>query len=290
MTNSIKIRNEADGITVIDIEGEIGVPEQLQFDEPESRVATYRKFKDMVGSIASVRTPKVVVNIRSTGGDVGDALLIYDALCSLDATITTRCMGYVASAATIIAQAASAGEREMTSESLYLIHRSAAVVEGDAETMRHNAELLDKTDARIAAVYASRSGREVAHFEQLMAENDGLGRWLSPEEAVEAGLVDRIVDREQRRKTLGQRIKAAVAGVFNSTGEEHKQQSPKIVRSTVRPTTPNDAEVRVAKMRKAQQEVDKTRLNEIEDPAVCDVRQSFNEMAYTRDAENFKIH
>jgi enoyl-CoA hydratase/carnithine racemase len=149
---------------------------------------------------------------------------------------------------------------------------------------------LDKTDARIAAVYASRSGREVAHFEQLMAENDGLGRWLSPEEAVEAGLVDRIVDREQRRKSLGQRIKAAVAGVFNATREEQKQQSPKIARSTLRPTTPNDAEMRVERMRKAQQGVDKTRLSEIEDPAVCDVRQSFNEMAYTRDAENFKIH
>lgn len=288
--NSIKIRNEADGITVIDIEGEIGVPEEVQFEEPESRVATYRKFKDMVGSIAGIRTPKVVVNIRSTGGDVGDALLIYDALCGLDATITTRSTGYVASAATIIAQAASAGEREMTSESLYLIHRSVSMVEGDAETMRHNADLLDKTDERIAEVYASRSGRKVEEFLQLMSENDGLGRWLSPEEAVECGLVDRIIDREQRRKTLGQRIKAAVAGVFNKTSNEEPKQQPKVARSTIKPSIPTEVDAGVEKMRKAQQGADKTRLAEIEDPSVCDVRQSFNEMAYTKDAENFKFH
>lgn len=288
--NSIKIRNEADGITVIDIEGEIGVPEEVQFEEPESRVATYRKFKDMVGSIAGIRTPKVVVNIRSTGGDVGDALLIYDALCGLDATITTRSTGYVASAATIIAQAASAGEREMTSESLYLIHRSVSMVEGDAETMRHNADLLDKTDERIAEVYASRSGRKVEEFLQLMSENDGLGRWLSPEEAVECGLVDRIIDREQRRKTLGQRIKAAVAGVFNKISNEEPKQQPKVARSTIKPSIPTEVDAGVEKMRKAQQGADKTRLAEIEDPSVCDVRQSFNEMAYTKDAENFKFH
>lgn len=288
--NSIKIRNEADGITVIDIEGEIGVPEEVQFEEPESRVATYRKFKDMVGSIAGIRTPKVVVNIRSTGGDVGDALLIYDALCGLDATITTRSTGYVASAATIIAQAASAGEREMTSESLYLIHRSVSMVEGDAETMRHNADLLDKTDERIAEVYASRSGRKVEEFLQLMSENDGLGRWLSPEEAVECGLVDRIIDREQRRKTLGQRIKAAVAGVFNKTSNEEPKQQPKVARSTIKPSIPTEVDAGVEKMRKAQQGADKTRLAEIEDPSVCDVRQSFNEMAYAKDAENFKFH
>ena len=63
-----------------------------------------------------------MVDIRSTGGDVNDALLIHDALCSLDAHITTRCYGYTASAATIIAQAASPGCREISANALYLIH------------------------------------------------------------------------------------------------------------------------------------------------------------------------
>ena len=100
MKSDIQIRNSAD-VCYIDIEGTIGVPEQWQFASPDDRVATYEKFRDAVARIAALDAPQVVVNIRSTGGDVNDALLIYDALAALDAEVTTRCYGYVASAATV---------------------------------------------------------------------------------------------------------------------------------------------------------------------------------------------
>ena len=45
-------------------------------DRPDDRVATYEKFRDAVARIAALDAPQVVVNIRSTGGDVNDALLI----------------------------------------------------------------------------------------------------------------------------------------------------------------------------------------------------------------------
>ena len=109
MKSEIQIDNNA-GVCQIDIEGTIGVPEEWQFDRPEARVATYEKFRDAVRRIAEIDASEVVVNIRSTGGDVNDALLIYDALAALDAEVTTRCYGYVASAATLIAQAASEGQ------------------------------------------------------------------------------------------------------------------------------------------------------------------------------------
>ena len=102
MQSEINIRNAADAC-YIEIDGTIGVPEEWQFDDPSSRVTTYEKFRDMVAKIADIESPKIVVNIRSTGGDVNDALLIHDALKSLDAQIVTRCYGYTASAATIIA-------------------------------------------------------------------------------------------------------------------------------------------------------------------------------------------
>ena len=107
MESEIQINNTA-GVCQIDIEGTIGVPEEWQFEEPDARVATYERFRDTLRRIAEIEAPEVVVNIRSTGGDVNDALLIHDALRQLPARVTTRCYGYTASAATIIAQAASA--------------------------------------------------------------------------------------------------------------------------------------------------------------------------------------
>ena len=91
-------------------------------------MATYERFRDAVRRIAEIEAPEVVVEIRSTGGDVNDALLIHDALRSLGARITTRCYGYTASAATIIAQAASEGRREISANALYLIHDSVCLL------------------------------------------------------------------------------------------------------------------------------------------------------------------
>ena len=193
MQTKITIRNEAQ-TCYIDIEGTIGMPEERQFGGDKSRVATYEKFRREVARISEVAATAVIVNIRSTGGDVNDALLIYEALRSLGARITTRCYGYTASAATVIAQAADEGCREISSNALYLIHNSECAVEGNAETLASRAELLHKTDVRLAQLYAQRSGRGEEFYAALMAENNGGGRWLSAEEAVSAGLADRIFD------------------------------------------------------------------------------------------------
>ena len=182
MQSDIQITNRND-TCFVDIEGVIGVPEEWQFDQPSSRVATYEKFRDSLDRLREIDAPEIVVNIRSTGGDVNDALLIYEALSSLDGHIVTRCYGYTASAATVIAQAASEGCREISAHALYLIHNSICTAEGNAEELATRIDLLRKTDARLAEVYAARSGRTPEEFTLLMAENNGSGRWLSPQEA-----------------------------------------------------------------------------------------------------------
>lgn len=195
MNSVFKINNQTDKV-VIDIEGVIGVAEAAQFEQPERKVATYSRFEQTIEQIEQIEAQEVVVNIRSTGGDVNDALMIYEALAALDAHITTRCYGYVASAATIIAQAADQGSREISANSLYLIHRCESVCEGNVETMSATRELLEKSDRRIAAIYAERSGTEEQKFLNLMNENGGKGRWLTPDETIEAGLADTIVAAE----------------------------------------------------------------------------------------------
>lgn len=191
MKNTIEIINRRNSVE-INIEGTIGVPEEWQFDNPGDRVATYDKFRNAIDSIRQIESPEVLVNIRSTGGDVNDALLIHDAVSSLKGKKTTRCYGYTASAATIIAQAASEGCREISANALYLVHNAICAAEGNAEELESKTDLLRKTDERIASIYSVRSSRPVAEFEKLMSENNGNGRWLSPGEAVEAGLVDTV--------------------------------------------------------------------------------------------------
>ena len=201
MQTKITIRNEAQ-TCYIDIEGTIGVPEEHQFEDASSRVATFESFRREVKRIAEVAAKSVVVNIRSTGGDVNDALLIYDALRQLDADITTRCYGYTASAATIIAQAADEGGREISSSALYLIHNATCSIDGNASSLDSRAELLRKTDEQLSRLYALHSGRDAEFFATLMAENNGEGKWLTAQEAIEAGLADRLIDFEEENEPL----------------------------------------------------------------------------------------
>ena len=193
MQTKITIRNEAQ-TCYIDIEGTIGISEENQRGGSSSSVATFEAFRREVARIAEVAATSVVVNIRSTGGDVNDALLIYEALQALDARITTRCYGYTASAATIIAQAANKGCREISSNAMYLIHKSTCAIDGNAESLESRAELLRKTDERLAHLYALHGGDSAENYALLMGENNGEGRWLTAQEAVEAGLADKIID------------------------------------------------------------------------------------------------
>ena len=291
MKSDIQIRNSAD-VCYIDIEGTIGVPEQWQFASPDDRVATYEKFRDAVARIAALDAPQVVVNIRSTGGDVNDALLIHDALTTLGAHITTRCYGYTASAATIIAQAASPGCREISANALYLIHTAVCATEGNAAELTGKLDLLRQTDARIAAVYAARSGRPAAEFETLMAENNGNGRWLSPEEAVAAGLADVVTDAAGHPvPSLTRNIARGWERLLVRIGLSAGEQLPADRDRNVLHTEGEERELlrrSAAAVRQAQQRVVPTQTRPREDPSYGDLVRTANQRAYSEDAKRLR--
>ena len=285
--NKLKITNNA-GTCLIEIEGIIGMAEEMQFDDPAGRTATYDKFHAQLESIRAVRARDVRVDIRSTGGDVNDALMIHDALRALaaeGATVTTCCYGYTASAATIVAQAATEGRRQISANALYLIHNSACAAEGNAIELSSSIELLRKTDQRLAALYADRSGRPTAEIAALMAENNGCGRWLSPEEALQAGLVDQIVGTTPTRgsvvKNLARRINAML-------GRRDRMPAAdcNIFRTDVLfPEEPSESAKQQMVFDEGQRSAGPTQVQEAEDPSLSEPILSGNARAYADDVQ-----
>lgn len=288
MQENIRIRNRA-GVCSIDIEGTIGIPEAWQFEDPAHRVATYHAFRDAVQRIGALDAPEIVVNIRSTGGDVNDALLIYDALASLPSRIVTRCYGYTASAATIIAQAASEGCRQISANALYLVHNAICATEGNAAELAARLDLLHRTDERLAALYAARSGRPAEEFAALMAENNGTGRWLSPAEAVEAGLADTV---------MGNETAAAPPAVHNFVRRWCRLTARTVAEPVPAPDEDrnilhfdDDTQLHEARSvtasRAGQEGVLPTATQPREDPAVHEALPTANGRAYAADARRF---
>ena len=287
MNSTIKINNEAE-VAIIDIEGTIGLTESWQFDNDESRVATYERFKECVARIADLRNAHIRVNIRSTGGDVNDAMLIYEALRATGAHVTTCCYGYTASAATIVAQAASDGCRLIAPTSLYLVHNSLCSVEGNAEELRAEIELLRQTDERIADVYSRHSGRSIEEMAALMSENGGRGRWLSPAEVIALGLADAIEGGEAKETMPAESkhdSKMGVVALLRALG---------IGRDAVPDVgddinyIPHDAVSTIA-FGEGQRGVSRTKLKEVEDPDLREAPRDERKRAYDSDAKAMRF-
>jgi ATP-dependent protease ClpP protease subunit len=285
METQIKITNEA-SVCTIDIEGTIGLEESEQFAGSTNSIATYERFREEIEKIKAVEADEIIVNIRSTGGDVNDAMLIYETLIALGKKITTRCYGYTASAATIIAQSASQGCREIASSALYLIHQSSSLIEGNAADLVERIDLLKKTDERIASLYAQRSSREKESFEALMAENGGRGRWLSPKEVVEAGLADTIVggDESNRRRGVWDRVKEWFLPSDKSQKEECPISDINILHlpENIHPATSGIS------LEEGQRSVQRSQTAVSDDPSLEGTAPSHNALAYAEDINSLK--
>lgn len=147
-----------------------------------------------------MQTPScIIVEIRSTGGLIEEAMKIYDVLdnaVNSGILVKTFCYGYVASAATVVAQAASPGERHISSESLYLIHKCAVKDEEmTAEECMSMSDTLKTFDDWLVKLYGKKSkslGEDGARL--LMEENRCRGRWLNYNEAMAFGLADEVCE------------------------------------------------------------------------------------------------
>lgn len=128
------------------------------------------------------------VHINSPGGDVFDAVAIYNSLKARRGTVAITIDGLAASAASFIAQAASPGKLEMAPFSTMMIHDGFAAGIGNAADMRDLASQLDDASDNIAGIYAARTGKPAAYWRAKMRATS----WYKDHEAVADGLADRI--------------------------------------------------------------------------------------------------
>lgn len=128
--------------------------------------------------------------INSGGGSVWDALAMLNTLRSLTVPVTARVDGIAASAASFIAVACD--EVVMMPNSRMMIHDALGLCIGQAVDMREYADFLDDTSTNIAEIYATKTGGTVDEWRQLMTVNGLMGKWYSAQDAVDAGLADRV--------------------------------------------------------------------------------------------------
>lgn len=145
------------------------------------------------------------VRINSPGGDVFDAIAIYNMLLDHPGNVTVTVDGLAASAASFVAMAGDT--IRMNRASQMMIHDAMTAVYGNAAYMTEVADLLDKLSDTIAGIYADRSGVAAADWRTRMRAET----WFSAEEAVKAGLATEMAPSRQSQEAAP----AAVAASFD---------------------------------------------------------------------------
>ena len=142
----------------------------------------------LVPQIRAIKGGTIHIRINSPGGDVFAAQAIVAAMRDTGAKVIAHVDGFAASAATVIATAAD--EIEISDGALYMIHCAWTMAYGNATDIRETANLLEKCDGVISSQYAKRSGKSASEIMTLMQAET----WFTGQEAIDAGLVDRIAD------------------------------------------------------------------------------------------------
>jgi ATP-dependent Clp protease protease subunit len=129
--------------------------------------------------------------INSPGGSIYAGMAIYDTMQFVKPEIQTMCMGIAMSMGSLLLTAGAPGKRFSLPNSRILIHQPSAGFEGQSTDIEIHAREILKTRKRMDEIYAKHTGKPEEQVRSDM-ERD---RFFKPEEAVEYGLIDRVLDQ-----------------------------------------------------------------------------------------------
>jgi ATP-dependent Clp protease protease subunit len=133
----------------------------------------------------------IFMYINSPGGVVTSAMSIFDTMNYIKCDVATLCLGQACSAGSLLLMAGQKGKRFILPNSRVMIHQPSGGAQGQATDIEIQAREILNMRAKLNQIYVDLTGQSLKTVEDAM-ERD---RFMSPQEAIDFGLVDEIVDR-----------------------------------------------------------------------------------------------
>ena len=130
------------------------------------------------------------VYINSPGGSGTAGMAIYDTMRYVKPDIWTICMGLGASMGSFLLSSGTKGKRFALPNAEIMIHQPLGGASGQATDVKIHTEWLLKTREKLNRILAENTGRDLETIEKD-TERDN---FMSAEEAVEYGLIDKVVE------------------------------------------------------------------------------------------------
>lgn len=132
--------------------------------------------------------------INSPGGSVSAGLAVYDTMQFLRCDVATYCVGVSASMGAILLCGGTKGKRFALAHSRVLLHQPliGGVLQGAATDLSIEAQEILRLREILYGIIAKHSHTDMAKIQKDCDRN----LWLDPTEAMEYGLVDRVLERQ----------------------------------------------------------------------------------------------
>ena len=136
----------------------------------------------------------IYLYLNSPGGIVSSGMAIYDTIQLLRAPVNTICMGMAASMAAFLLAAGTRGKRSALPHARIMIHQPSGGTQGTAADIEIQAREILYLRSQLNELYGRHTGKTIEQIEKDMDRD----RFMSAEEAVEYGLIDKVIqNREQ---------------------------------------------------------------------------------------------
>ena len=131
--------------------------------------------------------------INSPGGVVTAGMSIYDTMQFIKPDVATYVMGQACSMGSLLAQAGAAGKRNMLPNARHMIHQPSGGAGGQATDMEIQVNEIIKMKKNLTEIYVKHNSKGKI-FDQLSADMER-DKFMSAEEALDYGLIDKIIDK-----------------------------------------------------------------------------------------------
>jgi len=134
--------------------------------------------------------------INSPGGSVTAGLAIYDTMQFIKPPVSTLCLGQAASMGAVLLTAGHKGRRYALPHSRIMIHQPLGGAQGQATDLEIQAREILRMREELNNIFVRHSGQKLSKIEK----DTDRDMFMSPEQAVEYGLIDEVIVRRGSSK------------------------------------------------------------------------------------------
>ena len=134
--------------------------------------------------------------INSPGGSVTAGLAIYDTMQYIKSPVSTICVGLAASMAAVLLAGGAKGKRLALPNAEMMIHQPLGGARGQASDIEIQARNILKTKELMNRILANHTGQDI----ERVAKDTDRDNYMSAEEALSYGLIDRIIESRESEK------------------------------------------------------------------------------------------